>query len=513
MEASPDGALLRRLIDRADRLRGPQTDPKAALLVSEVRRLVRERFHPVVFCRYIATANYLETVLKKALEQERVQVLCVTGELPSEEREERIQALAELEEGVVPVLVATDCLSEGINLQRHFDGVIHYDLTWNPTRHEQREGRVDRFGQGSPVVRTLMLYGSNNPVDGAVLKVILRKAEKIRKELGVAVPLPMDNTQVIEAVMKAVLLHNPKKGALTPQLSLGFEEVEHEVDVAWEREKDRVSRTVFAQKRLRPDEVLPEWQKTMAFMGGEKDVLRFVRDVSSRLGASLEDKGTYYRFPCTHLPKPLQERLESVGVNGSLKLAFQHPAPTGTDFVPRSHPLVATLADYVAEQALESDRSDPGARCTAFFAEGIKNRTTVYLLRLRCQLSIEKRKKGVFTLDRSLLSEECLGIAVEGGATAPSVLSDDKVLELLSLEAGRNMPEGQKTHLVSQALEALDRLETELEGLAKRRAEALLEDHRRIREASEMRGVRYSVSPALPVDVIGVYVLMPLAGR
>jgi hypothetical protein len=283
--------------------------------------------------------------------------------------------------------------------------------------------------------------------------------------------------------------------------------------VAWQREKDRVSRTVFAQKRLRPDEVLPEWQKAVSFMGGEKDVYRFVREVSTRLGAALEEKGEHYRFPCAHLPKPLQERLEAVGLSGSIKLAFQHPAPTGVDFVPRSHPLVATLADYVAEQALESDRSDLGARCSAFFTEGVKNRTTVFLLRLRCQLAIEKRKKGIFTLDRTLLSEECLGIAVEGGTATLRVLSDEKVFDLLSLEAGRNMSDGQKTHLVSQALETLDRLEPELEALARRRAEELLEDHRRIREASEVRGIRYAVTPALPVDVIGVYVLMPLAGQ
>ena len=48
------------------------------------------------------------------------------------------------------VLVATDCLSEGINLQEHFTAVLHYDLPWNPNRLEQREGRVDRFGQMAP---------------------------------------------------------------------------------------------------------------------------------------------------------------------------------------------------------------------------------------------------------------------------------------------------------------------------------------------------------------------------
>jgi superfamily II DNA/RNA helicase len=97
------------------------------------------------------------------------------------------------------VLIATDCLSEGINLQEHFDAVVHYDLSWNPTRHEQREGRVDRFGQPKPVVRATLIYGANNPVDGAVLDVILRKAQKIREELGVPVPLPDDGHTLTQA--------------------------------------------------------------------------------------------------------------------------------------------------------------------------------------------------------------------------------------------------------------------------------------------------------------------------
>lgn len=513
VESLPDATLLKKLIERAEKLRGTGHDPKANLLAVEVKRLVREGFRPVIFCRYIATANYLEGILREALRTERVHVLCITGELPPEEREERVRALQELEEGVLSVLVATDCLSEGINLQRQFDAAVHYDLTWNPTRHEQREGRVDRFGQGSKVVRTLMLYGQNNPVDGAVLKVILRKAEKIRKELGVAVPLPMDNTKVIEAVMQAVLLQSPKKITQVPQLSLGFEEVEHEVDAAWQEEKDRVSRTVFAQRRLRPEEVLPEWQKAVSFMGGEGDILRFVKDVSTRLGASLEMKDGYFRLPVAHFPNPLQERLESVGIGTSIKLAFQHPAPTGAAFVPRSHPLVATLADYVAEQALETDHSDLGARCAAFFTGGVLVRTTVFLLRLRCQLAVEKRQRETgFALERTLLSEECLGVAVEGGSS-PRVLSEEKVLGLLSLEAGKNMADGQKSMLVRQALELLPGLRGEFESLAHKRADELLADHRRIREASEIRGIRYSVTPALPVDIIGVYVLMPVTGR
>jgi len=64
--------------------------------------------------------------------------------------------------------------------------VVHYDLCWNPTRHEQREGRVDRFGQARGAVRALMLHGGDsNPVDERVRSVILEKEKTIRKELGV----------------------------------------------------------------------------------------------------------------------------------------------------------------------------------------------------------------------------------------------------------------------------------------------------------------------------------------
>ena len=88
------------------------------------------------------------------------------------------------------VLVATDCLSEGVNLQDPFQAVVHYDLAWNPTRHEQREGRVDRFGQRAPVVRAVTVYGTDNRIDGIVLDVLIRRHQAISKATGVSVPVP-----------------------------------------------------------------------------------------------------------------------------------------------------------------------------------------------------------------------------------------------------------------------------------------------------------------------------------
>ena len=79
--------------------------------------------------------------------------------------EERQIIVDEMTSSTVPhLLVATDCLSEGLSLQDGFNAVVHYDLPWNPNRLEQREGRVDRFGQTSPKVKAVLIYGQDNPL-------------------------------------------------------------------------------------------------------------------------------------------------------------------------------------------------------------------------------------------------------------------------------------------------------------------------------------------------------------
>ena len=509
VEAPEDVAALRRLITQADALRGSRQDPKLKALIKEVQQLISAGFKPVVFCRYIATAHYVGEELKVALPEKNAHVVVVTGELTSAQREERVDALGELDKGVTPILVATDCLSEGVNLQSHFDAVVHYDLTWNPTRHEQREGRADRFGQVSPIVRALMLYGEDNPVDGAVLRVILRKAEKIRKELGIAVPLPADNNKVVDTIMKAILLQGANTSRVR-QMTLNFPDTEVEVDDAWQTAKGKMTRTVFAQRRLRPDEVLPEWRKSVSVLGGHDDVARFVRVAAERLGAALNLRNGYSRLPVAHLPKPVQDRLDAIGFKPTAKIAFDQPAPTGSVYIHRAHPLVSILADYVAEQALDTDRSEIGARASAIFTRGVGTRTVLYLLRLHSQLQVELRgADGRYTLLKSLYVEECLEVAVRGG-DGPERLTEDEALSLLSLEPSRNMEDGQKTRLIGQALKATHALDGTFERIAHKRAEELLADHRRIREASDTKGLRYNVIPVLPVDKIGVYVFMPM---
>ena len=202
---TPHRRRLRRFAARASQLEG-QGDAKLKLLGETVTELLLEGYNPIVFCRFIDTAEYVAEHLAQRLGADYA-VAAVTGVLPPDEREARIRDLAS-DPGKRPVLVATDCLSEGVNLQEHFQAVVHYDLAWNPTRHEQREGRVDRFGQQARIVRAVMLYGADNGIDGIVLDVLLRKHEQIRKALGISVPVPDRSDDVVQAILEGLLLRD-----------------------------------------------------------------------------------------------------------------------------------------------------------------------------------------------------------------------------------------------------------------------------------------------------------------
>lgn len=503
--AATDDPALEELIRRAERLVGQSGDPKLKLLTDHLGQLLAEGFHPVVFCRYIATARYLGRQLEQRFEG--VAVAVVTGELTSDERKEKVEQLGGKERRL---LVATDCLSEGVNLQDHLDAVIHYDLSWNPTRHEQREGRVDRFGQEREVVRTTLIYGANNPVDGAILEVILRKAKKIREELGVPVPLPDDGHALTQTLLRAVLLRRHSRAPKQQVLDFGETVEARAVDAVWQdaAEKAKRNRTVFAQRRLKPEEVLPEWHKTLAAIGGREDVQRFTGRALARLGAGLQPLKRGFKAPLGSLPEDVRERLEAEGLSGTTFLDFSYPPAPGCKPVQRSHPLVSVLAETLLERTLANDaEGSPGdfsvlGRVGCWISGGVTGRATVVLLRLRHQLLVQ-----VAGHPSMLLVEEATALAWEG-STSPVLKEGTDALALLAPEPAGDPPPHVRARAAAQALEQVDTRAAELHAFAERRAQALLADHRRVREAAGARG-SYSVKALLPPDVIGVFVLLP----
>lgn len=495
LQGGEDSDFLIELINRAKALYGPKKDPKLAALIKWLRNdFLKSGFSPIIFCRYVHTAEYVAEELRKILPE--YTIAAVTGSVSHDMREQSVEELCRNEKRI---LVATNCLSEGINLQEGFNAVIHYDLAWNPTRHEQREGRVDRYGQTSPEVRCFMLYGEDNPVDGFILQVILRKADAISKALGVKVPVPDDKAAISNAIMKASLTKRSELASSYQPMLLGME------DLVWRDTQDKAKnqRTLFAQNILRPEEVIPEWQRQSALLGTHDDVQRFVEEACEHFHANLERKGKSFLINTRCLPLPVQEQMALEGVEELRRIAFI-PCVSGTP-ISRSHPLVSTIADYVTEQALEADENPlvHRAAVTPVISEHVTKRTVLYFTRMRHRLEF-----SFANTTKSLMAEEAVVLVSRPGESL-QVLPHDEMAWVRALQPAGDIAKTQASAAVKRAIEVFRASQGEVAALAQARADELMQDHTRVRQAAHVEAGRVSVSSCLPVDLIAVSVLLP----
>ncbi len=141
----------------------------------------------LIFTEYEDTRRWLERCLNEALahsDRASERIAAFTG-MTSRQRREDIKHAFNAEPGNHPlrILIATDAAREGLNLQRHCHDLFHFDLPWNPSRLDQRNGRIDRKLQPAEEVFCRYFVFVQRPED-RVLKVLVTKVERIREELG-----------------------------------------------------------------------------------------------------------------------------------------------------------------------------------------------------------------------------------------------------------------------------------------------------------------------------------------
>lgn len=490
----------------ADSLYGDQ-DTKMLGLLKPLKELLQDGFSPIIFCRFIQTAEYLGEQLRQRLPQS-VQIESITGLLPPEEREGRVQELSEYPSRI---LVCTDCLSEGINLQDHFDAVIHYDLSWNPTCHEQREGRVDRFGQPHPKVRMLTYYGMDNQIDGIVLDVLLRKHKQIKSSLGISVPVPADTEAVIEAIFEGLLLRE-QSGTSEQLLIAGFDEFfkddKKKLHNAWDnaKEKEKRSRTMFAQEALsaRVDEIKTELDSIRDSIGSQLDIRNFVKHTLTCYQAVIREVKNTYKIDLSPVPTIVKE---SCGyLPDKLTVSFDLPVQDKEIYLSRTHPMVEGLADLVMSTALDrANTHSIASRAGVIRTTSVERRTTLLLLRYRFLITQPFEDK----IFRSLV-EDSQVVAFTGSPDNPAWLTENDAKALLNALPSANV-------LPQQALAQIERIITHhsfliphINSFAQKRSSELLASHLRVRDAALLkRSHKPEIKPELPPDVLGIYVYLP----
>jgi superfamily II DNA or RNA helicase len=506
---------LRSFRARLEELSGPGHDVKLDSLAGLLTTWLAEGFHAIVFCKYIQTANYLGRHLPILLRKRfpKVDVQVATSEDPDDVRKKRID---DMESSTHRILVATDCLSEGIDLQQFFTAVVHYDLPWNPNRLEQREGRVDRFGQTADIVKACLLYGIDNPIDGIVLDVLLRKVREIKRATGINVPFPDDSQSIIDAITTALLLNPDRKISMrqdNQQTAFDFSDfgeaaeakgaLSRKLDEATAREK--LSRSIFAQNAIDASEIEQDLKAVDEAIGNPAAVEAFVTGVLRNVyGVQVikdrEAKG--YSIVTDNLALQLREVLPP---GARVKVTFESPEPKGYHYVGRNHRFVELLChSLMANTLARQDRR--AARAAVIRTRDVETKTT--LLLFRCRNVIEQAREKHKT-PLQVIAEEMLLWGWSGAEGNRRFLDHTEAKRLLeSARASSDLSPQSRVNFLGHELAALPALEESFNRIAEEQSKRLVAAHERF--SALMDKQRYQVVyPVLPMDLLGIYVLLP----
>lgn len=134
------------------------------------------------------------------------------------------------------------------------------------------------------------------------------------------------------------------------------------------------------------------------------------------------------------------------------------------------------------------------------------SRTTLLLLRMRYHLEDKQDAE-----DKLMLAEECLPVAFKGAPNNALWLSQEDAEALLKAHAKGNQTLSASEELLNRMIGQIREgaLSTELERMAGERADSLLKAHKRVRKAARISGGQNTITPKLPVDILGLYVYLP----
>ena len=191
VDATGDAAQLRVLRDALESIQPSQFSRYQGLL-----RLLRNQdfaWSPdnandriVIFTERIETMKWVRDHLREDLGMSDSQIVSVDGSMTDMEQQDIVNEFAR-EDSPIRVLVASDVASEGINLHYRSHRLIHFDTPWSLMVFQQRNGRIDRFGQTErPEIRFLTVEAQNEKIkgDARILQILIEKEKQASKNIG-----------------------------------------------------------------------------------------------------------------------------------------------------------------------------------------------------------------------------------------------------------------------------------------------------------------------------------------
>ncbi len=341
LPSTPEGLkkeinFLKTLVGISERI---SVDSKGEALVKFIKGILEKdpKEKILVFTEYVDTLNYIVGILK----DQGYNPLIIHGEMDMHTRRE---AEALFNTPAFNLMVATDAAGEGINLQFcHI--MVNYDLPWNPTRIDQRIGRLHRYGQKRDVkVQNLFVIDTR---EGQILARLMQKVAIIEKHLGgkisEIVGFVLEGVNLQDVIMRAVAENRPVEATA--------QDIERAID---ERRKafDTIERTFLMDlKRFDLEETLKVIEKSKERSTTEYEIERFTRSFFDFSGGKIEStrKKLVYRLitPKEVLREGLKERYEAVTFSKEVAKDLGEEV----QFIAFGHPLLESIIDFCRDRS------------------------------------------------------------------------------------------------------------------------------------------------------------------
>jgi hypothetical protein len=325
------------------------------------------------------------------------------------------------------------------------------------------------------------------------------------------VPVPVNTEQVIQAVFEGLLLREKSSSFEQQKLLFDdyFEPEKQKIHADWDAvsEREKRSRTMFAQETIKTDEVARELQAVQAAIGSSTDVAEFTKTAFKAHRAIISERNGTVELGLEELPRALKDRIDAPA---SLKVRFELPVGEGITYLSRTHAIVESLASFVMDTALDPQSDGVSRRCGAIRTNRVERRTTLLLVRFRYHINTIRADSS----PQPLLAEDCKLVGFTGSPESAQWIDDDVAETLLGASPDANISPDQARDFVSRVVAGFDHIKAHLNDVAVAHGQELLDAHRRVRHATgtKARDVRHEVEPKLPPDLLGIYVYLPAKG-
>lgn len=456
---------LKRIIEFGETLT-PKDDEKLQKLKNEILpELIAKDPKVILFTKYKDTLDYLE----KHLKTKDFETFVMHGDMSLNARTE---IFGKFDRSKKAILIATDVISEGLNLQRLASNVVHYELPWNPNRLEQRNGRVDRIGQKREIVniRTLVVDKS---MDKEILDLLLEKQRTIEMDRDYAAAYFGDEESLKSIILEASAKKKSKKKGIDPNLpdlfsSAGLEETKKAVRQAFSSpEEDRKRKKRIEEESFYSslDIELPEIDKrieeTKRIVGSQEEVLTFVKSALARFNSALIDKGSgFFEININDARLILQRFGNTIKkVTFDPELALTHPDAVILD---AGHPFIRKMIELVKAEFFTN--KGLYGRNAYFFSNEVEAVTWQYNFLVRFTVGLKEKR----------VIEELIAIAVDSYT--------EKAIPKTSFtpaQTTRNVTQADLTEQINEAL-AFNGLDKLVDEKVKERRFKLIEERQEL---------------------------------